>query len=99
MNILLTSAGRRAYIVDYFRKCNGIGKVYASNSNYTIALQRADGYFITPLIYDNDYIPSIISYCKRNNITAVLSLFDIDLLVLARHESDFLKNGIKFANF
>lgn len=95
MNILLTSAGRRAYIVDYFRKCNGIGKVYASNSNYTIALQRADGYFITPLIYDNDYIPSIISYCKRNNITAVLSLFDIDLLVLARHESDFLKNGIK----
>jgi len=95
MNILLTSAGRRAYIVDYFRKCNGIGKVYASNSNYTIALQRADGYFITPLIYDNDYIPSIISYCKRNNITAVLSLFDIDLLVLARHETDFLKNGIK----
>lgn len=50
MNVLLTSAGRRSYIVDYFKKVNGIGKVYASNSAYTIALKRADGYFISPLI-------------------------------------------------
>ena len=42
MNVLLTSAGRRSYIVDYFKKVNGIGKVYASNSAYNIALKRAD---------------------------------------------------------
>lgn len=47
MNILLTSAGRRSYIVDYFKEAEGIGKVFASNSTYTIALKRADGYFIS----------------------------------------------------
>ena len=95
MNILLTSPGRRSYIVDYFKKCNGIDKVFTANCIYTIALQRADGYLITPIIYDPKYIPSIISYCKENNIGAVLSLFDVDLLVLAKHEQEFAKNNIQ----
>ncbi len=95
MRILLTSAGRRSYIIDYFKKVDGIDKVYASNSAYTIALKRADGYLISPLIYSPDYIPSIINYCKDNDIKAVLSLFDIDLLVLAQHANEFAKNGIE----
>ena len=95
INILLTSAGRRAYIVDYFKACNGIGKVHASNSDYTISLQRADAYFISPLIYDESYIPSIIRYCQANDITAVLSLFDIDLLVLAKNCKAFVDVGIQ----
>ena len=95
MNILLTSAGRRSYIVDYFKKVSGFKKIYASNSVYTIALERADGYLISPLIYDSSYIPSIISFCKSNNISVVLSLFDIDLLVLAQNANKFADNGIK----
>lgn len=95
INILLTSVGRRAYIVDYFKKAEGINKVYASNSNYTIALERADGYFISPLIYSENYIASIINYCKDKNIKAVLSLFDIDLLVLAKNRQIFNDNGIQ----
>jgi carbamoyl-phosphate synthase large subunit len=95
VNILLTSAGRRAYIVDYFKACKGIGKVHASNSSYTIALQRADAYFISPLIYDEKYIPSIVTYCKEHDITAILSLFDIDLLVLAKNRQTFADAGIR----
>lgn len=95
INILLTSAGRRSYIVDYFKSCNGIGQVHASNSAYTIALQRADKYFISPLIYSDDYIPSIIQYCRENDITAVLSLFDIDLLVLAKNRKAFEDAGVR----
>ncbi|MCR8892489.1 ATP-grasp domain-containing protein [Bacteroides sp. ET336] len=95
INILLTSAGRRSYIVDYFKNTNGIGKVHASNSHYSIALERADGYFISPLIYSENYIPSIINYCKENNVNAVLSLFDIDLLVLAKNKTLFENNNIK----
>lgn len=95
MNILLTSAGRRSYIVEYFKKCTGIDKVFASNSEYSIALQKSDGYFISPLIYSSDYIPSIIDFCKKNNINTVLSLFDIDLLVLAKHSEEFRTNGIE----
>jgi len=95
INILLTSAGRRSYIVDYFRDCDGIDKVYASNSVYTIALKRADGYFLSPLIYDDNYIPEIITFCKNHKISVVLSLFDIDLYVLALHEKEFIDNNIQ----
>lgn len=95
MNVLLTSAGRRAYIVDYFKQTEGIGKVYASNSDYTIALKRADGYFISPLIYSPDYIASIVDFCKKHDVKVVLSLFDIDLLVLAKNRRMFEDNGIR----
>lgn len=95
MNILLTSAGRRAYIVDYFKQATGIGKVFASNSDYTIALKRADGYFISPLIYSKEYIPAIISFCKKNDVKVVLSLFDIDLYILAQHDGEFKEAGIE----
>ena len=95
MNILLTSAGRRSYIVDYFKNCVGVDKVYVSNSVYTIACKRADDFFISPLIYSDEYIPSIIAYCKEKGITVVLSLFDIDLFVLAKNESSFSDAGIE----
>lgn len=95
INVLLTSAGRRSYIIDYFKQADGIGKVYASNSDYTIALKRADGYFISPLIYSENYISSIISFCKEKGIKVVLSLFDIDLLVLAKNRKVFENNGIR----
>ena len=96
MNILLTSAGRRTYLVEYFKKAlGGQGKVYASNSIDTYTLHQADGYVITPTIYDKEYINFLISYCKKNRISAIISLFDIDLPVLAKHKDDFEKEGIK----
>ena len=96
MNILLTSAGRRTYLVEYFEKALcGQGKVYASNSIDTYTLHQADGYVITPAIYDKEYINFLISYCKKNQISAIISLFDIDLPVLAKHKDEFEKEGIK----
>lgn len=96
MNILLTSVGRRSYIVRYFKEALGDeGKVFVSNSVKTIAMQFADGYFLSPIIYDPNYINSILQYCKENQITALLSLFDIDLLVLAKYRDLFELNGIK----
>lgn len=95
MNILITSAGRRAYVINYFKKYIGEGKVFASNSDYSIALQVADGYFISPLIYDHNYVNSLINFCKKNNIKAIISLFDIDLLVLSKAKKEIEKVGIK----
>lgn len=96
MNILLTSAGRRTYMVEYFKKAlDGIGKVFASNSIYTYTLEQADGFVLTPNIYDDNYITFLIDYCKQKEISAILSLFDIDLPILARHKDSFLKEGIQ----
>lgn len=96
MNILLSSAGRRGYIVDYFKKAlNGEGLVHASNSQFSTALLHADKYTITPLIYDEGYIDFLVNYAKKNDIKAIISLFDIDLPVLARSKEKMRQHGIE----
>lgn len=96
MNLLLTSAGRRTYMVEYFKQAlNGIGKVFAANSILTYTLKQADEYVLTPNIYDDSYISFLLRYCKEKSIDAILSLFDIDLPVLAKNKDLFEKEGIK----
>lgn len=96
MNLLITSAGRRSYLIGYFKEVlKNIGKVYASNSEFTIALQQADGYFISPLIYEENYVDALIEFCHKHSIQAIISVFDIDLLVLAKSKEKIEANGIK----
>src|SRR5690606_40295166 len=96
MNILITSAGRRTYMVDYFREAlNGKGKVFAANSEMTYALKKADGYVLTPAIYDGSYIDFLLTYCKENQISALISLFDIDLPVLSKNRHRFKEVGVE----
>ena len=73
MNILLTSVGRRAYIIDYLRdiyKDLGlIGSIVATNSDMnTTAMSVADKAFESPLIYDEEYIPFLLEICKNEKI-------------------------------
>jgi len=95
MNILLTSVGRRSYLVEYFKEAlNGCGEIHVSNSSKeTPAFKYADKSVVTPLIYNDDYIPFLLSYCKTNNIKAIISLFDIDLPILAEKKAEFSKIG------
>lgn len=97
MNILLTSVGRRAYMVKYFKEALGEGgQVHVCNSDdLTVAFHYADKSVISPLIYDDNYIPFLLNYCKLNHIDLLLSLFDIDLLVLARNKEKFAEIGTK----
>ena len=50
---------------------------------------------MTPLIYDPDYIPFLLDYCKKHDIDALLSVFDVDLPVLAKHKDAFAKENVK----
>lgn len=97
MNILLTSVGRRAYMVKYFKEVLGLdGLVHVCNSdNKSIAFKYADKKVISPLIYDDNYIPFLVEYCKENAIDIIISLFDIDLLMLAKYKKEFNKVGTR----
>lgn len=97
MNVLLTSVGRRAYMVKYFKDCVGKdGEVHVCNSDdLTVAFHYADKAVISPLIYDENYIPFLLNYCKENKIDILISLFDIDLLVLAENKAKFEAIGTK----
>jgi len=95
MNILLTSAGRRSYLVQYFKEVLvGKGKVHASNSEWSTALEVADKAVITPLIYDDKYISFLQDYAQTYDIGLIIPLFDIDLPVLAQAKQSFKELGI-----
>lgn len=95
MNILLTSAGRRTYLIDYFKAAlHKNGRIYASNSIYTYSLSHADEYILTPQIYDKNYIDFLLNYCKVQNITCIIPLFDIDLPILSQNKALFKEYGI-----
>jgi carbamoylphosphate synthase large subunit len=97
MNILLTSVGRRSYLVRYFKDAVGEnGEVHVSNSNaITPSFIYADKSVVTPLIYENGYIPFLLSYCVKNQITAIISLFDIDLPILSANRQSFEDIGVR----
>lgn len=96
MNILLTSAGRRGYMVNYFKEALGKGgKVYVGNCDENAAsFLHADKTVITPLIYDANYIEFLIKYCNQEKISAIVPLFDIDLYILSQNKDLFKSNEI-----
>lgn len=94
-NLLITSVGRRVYMVEYFKHAlKGEGLVHAANSETTYALMSADAHVLTPNIYDSSYIDFLLSYCKENKITVLISLFDIDLPVLSKNKELFKDIGV-----
>lgn len=91
MNILILSVGTRNKLVQYFRtELSGIGKVFATDcSPYAPALYEADDYFIVPRITDDSYLEHILELCQTHNITAVFSLIDPELTLLAENRHRF----------
>lgn len=79
-------------MVRYFKEAlQGKGKLHAANCVQTVATNNADAFFLTPPIYGEKYIPALLNYCLENDINIVMSVFDMDLLVLAKNR-DLFKN-------
>jgi len=97
MNVLLTSAGRRTKLVEYFKKEHrGNGKVITTDCNIMApALYASDKGYVVPPINDGGYPAKIMEICAKENIAAVLSLIDPELLLLAANRKSFEDMGVK----
>lgn len=86
MNILFTCAGRRNYLINYFKEAlQGNGKIFATDMQLTApAMVDADVAFQVPAIYSKDYIPSLLKIVKENNINCLISLNDLELPLLSK---------------
>lgn len=98
MNILLTGVGRRNYLVKYFkdalREING--RVHAMNSTMdTPGMREADVAVQAPLASDQSYEVFLLDYCVQYNIQLIISLFDIEVLKLARLKNRFKDKNIE----
>lgn len=97
MNILFCSAGRRCELLKDFRKTMGeTGKIIATDISYTApAIYMADRYYIVPRIDDANYIPEILKICVKENIQAVTTLIDPEIMLLAEHRKEFEEIGVE----
>lgn len=97
MNILITCAGIRGYLVKYFQEAlKNKGKIFAADcSKYAPALYDADDYFIMPDVHDKNYINRLIEICEKYKINGIVSVEDLELPILARNKNKFSNKGIK----
>lgn len=97
MNILFTCAGRRTYLLKYFKQNMSLeDKIVATDMQLSSpALQAADVKLQVPAVYDPKYIDDTIDICKEYKIDAVLCLNDLELPILAENKAKFEKLGVK----
>lgn len=96
MNILFTCAGRREYLLRYFKEQLGdSGKIIGCDMQLSApALTAADIAITVPSVYDEAYIPALVSICKEYKVTAIISLNDLELPILSEVREKFLEMGV-----
>ena len=97
MNILFTCAGRRRYLLNYFKEIIGdSGKIIATDMQLSApALTAADVKIQVPRVYTEDYIPTTLNICKEYKVDVLISLNDLELPILAERKYDFEAIGTK----
>jgi len=100
MNILFSCAGRRNYLLRYFKEAliarGDTGKIIATDaSQYASAFVDADVAIIAPRIDSDGYVDQMIRICKENEASVLISLNDLDLPILAQNREKFLDAGIE----
>lgn len=96
VNILFCSVGRRCELLKDFRTTMGDGLkiVVTDNSPVAPAMAFADKAYLVPLITDPSYISIILDICKKEDIQAVTTLIDPEIMLLAKHRAEFEAIGV-----
>lgn len=97
MNILFCSVGRRCELLKDFRKTMGsTGKIVVTDlSIYAPAAYFADKFYQVPRIDDPVYISTILNICRKEEINAVTTCIDPEIMLLAEHRAKFNEIGVE----
>ncbi len=97
MNILFTCAGRRNYLINYFKEAlGGKGKVIAADNQASApAMVDADISVTVPGIYEPDYIEALEAIANTYRLSAIISLNDLELPVLAENKARLEQTGAR----
>ena len=97
MNYLMLSIGRRGELMKDFRRSMEESSliIATDNSPYAPALYFADKQYIVPKITDPTYISTILDICKKENINAVTTFIDPEIMLLAENRDKFEQMGVE----
>lgn len=96
LNVLFTCAGRRNYLLQYFREAlQGRGKVLTTDASPTApAMMEADRAFVVPRVDDPCYFDVITALAVEHDVRLLVSLNDLELPYLAREKARLREMGI-----
>jgi len=95
MNVLITSVGRRAYLVEEFRGAisRGDSLCGADCDPHAPALELFDRAFLIPQADDPEYADALLRLCDDIDIHMIVPVNDLELPVLAREKEQFAARG------
>lgn len=96
MNILFTCAGRRTYLLKYFKEQLGEdGIIVGTDMQLNApALSAADVKEQVPAVYAQDYIDRTVQICRKHDINAIISLNDLELPILSAARQRLANEGV-----
>lgn len=96
MKILLSSVGRRGYLVKYFKEALGLGNQVwgADNSACAPGFSYCDKTILLPEVIKDHYPQVLLEICQTNKIDVVIPLIDPELEVLASWQKVFSDAGV-----
>lgn len=96
MNVLLTSVGRRGYLVDYFRdSLRGTGNLIVTNTTGDApGMYAADEAIVVPGSHEPDYVGVIEHICRDYNVGLLCSLHDLDTFIISQHSDRLSRIGV-----
>lgn len=96
MNLLILSCGTRNLLVRFFKeKQNGFDRIIGTDcSAYAPALYETDAHYLVPRMTAPDYLDTILSICRKEQIRAVLPLQEDELYLIAENRTLFQREGI-----
>ena len=91
MNILLTGAGRRNFLVHYFRQALGpTGRVIVCDASPDApAMSEADESVVVPSMDHPDYFSVLESICREKSVRLIVPVNDLEIAGLSRHAPRF----------
>ena len=97
--ILILSCGTRNKLVRFFKEAfhslPGGGRVIVTDcSPWAPALYEADAFYLVPPMKDPGYEDRILEICMREQVNALLPLFEDELDLLAQNREKFEEKGI-----
>lgn len=96
MNILLSSVGRRSYLVRYFQKAlEGRGLVIATNSHADASgMLAADRAIVIPSAGEEGFIEKLLVVCQNFDVRLLCSLHDWEAPFIAQSFNRFQELGV-----
>ena len=100
MKLLFTSVGRRVELIQSFKTTAkdmnvDLHIIGADMVDTAPALYFCDDIKIVPRISSDNYIDSLLSICKEENVDAIIPTIDTELLKLSKHKAEFEELGVK----